>query len=425
MRLSTHVAPLVWGVFLFVVFSLSAPVAQAQAPAWQRAFALDPNQASNGNVRVESSAVDASGNVFVVGGFSGTVTIGSFVLTTGSSYGQNGFVAKWSPVTQSFLWVQQVGKSGEGAKVTTIAVNEDRVYIVGQFESMTLQVGTTTLTNARGEYADLFFAKITDAGSSSSIVWAQRAGGPDSELPLGIAVQGFNIYVTGAFLGQSGMYGSTSLSSAGRFDAFVTKLTDTGSNGNFVWAQRIGSNESEAAYSVVVQGSSVFISGIFLSQAVQFGSTTLLNSTQGPTPVSDGFVAKLTDAGSTASFVWALKIGGGEGDGIYTAALNGSDLYVGGAFAGPTISIGNTVLTNANTSGTSQDGFITKLTDTGSGPIVGWAQALGGQATDAVWALKVNGSDVYAAGNFTTTTAAPTAAFGPYTLMGAGAPICL
>ncbi|RYY12918.1 MAG: hypothetical protein EOO36_16700, partial [Cytophagaceae bacterium] len=76
---------------------LLGPCAYAQAPAWQTAAA------AAGTVAVQATAPAADGNsIYLAGGFSGTATFGSIVLNSATA--QQVFVAKWSLVTNSFVW---------------------------------------------------------------------------------------------------------------------------------------------------------------------------------------------------------------------------------------------------------------------------------------------------------------------------------
>lgn len=66
---------------------LNSVLAQAQAPVWQTAIAT-----GGGGSRVEATVTDASGNVYVAGGFSGTVNFGNTTLVSAGS--SDIFVAK-------------------------------------------------------------------------------------------------------------------------------------------------------------------------------------------------------------------------------------------------------------------------------------------------------------------------------------------
>ena len=435
--------------------------ARAQAPAWQsaRAVATATALASNNYSDVTAPAVDAAGNVFLIGTFSNTVVLGGTTLT--SAGGDDVFVAKFNPVSNQFVWAQRAGGpnfefatalvvSGTSvyvagyfqaptasfgaitltstgfidafvAKLTdagstgsfvwaqqvrgandetafALAVSGPSVYVTGYFSSPTASIGTTTLTNAGTLGArDVYVAKLTDAGSTGSFAWAQRAGGSNSDESTALAVSGTSVYVAGYFTSGTAGFGSTTLTNAGSDDLFVAKLTDAGSTGSFTWAQRAGGTSGEQARALAVSGNSVYVAGDFLSPTVGFGATTLTNAGPGD---YDMFVAKLTDAGSTGNFVWAQRAGGTSGEQARALAVSGNSVYVAGDFLSLTVGFGATTLTNSNSSPVSTDVFVAKLTDAGGTGSFAWAQRAGGTGNDNARTVVVSGTSVHVAGSF-------------------------
>ncbi|UOQ71243.1 hypothetical protein [Hymenobacter cellulosilyticus] len=112
------------------------------------------------------------------------------------------------------------------------------------------------------------------------------------------------MYVAGSF-SSTGSFGSNLVFSAGNQDLFVTRLTDAGATSSFAWVQRAGGANDELATSLVVRGSAVYVAGSFASIAANFSGLILANNGN-----ADLFVAKLTDAGTTApAFNWAQRAG--------------------------------------------------------------------------------------------------------------------
>lgn len=128
---------------------------------------------------------------------------------------------------------------------------------------------------------------------------------------------------------------------------------------------------------------------------------------------SDVFVAKLIDAGSSARFVWTAQAGGPGVDRATGVAVSGADVYLTGYYYGATARFGAATLANA---GRSADAFVVKLTDAGSTGGFAWAQRMGGTDFDEVSAVAVRGTSVYVAG----TTASTTAQFGSLAFPTAG-----
>jgi len=338
----------------------AAPAA-AQAPAWQsaRTVAAATAAATTNSSEVRATAVDAAGNVYLAGSFENSVALGGTTLTSVGD--ADVFVAKFSPASNQFVWAQRVGGTGQDFAYA-LAVSGTGVYVAGGFRSSTADFGPTTLTNAGpGGSDDVFVAKLTDAGSSGSFAWAQRAGGTDNDGALALAVSGTSVYMAGYFFGPTADFGSTNLTNAGVADVFVAKLTDAGPTGGFVWAQRAGGTGGDGAAALAVWGTAVFVAGGFASPTADFGSTNLTNAGAG---YSDVFVAKLTDAGPTGSFAWAQRAGGTGDDRADALAVGGTgvySVYAAGYVESPTAGFGPIVLTNP-TPGTPL-GFLASLTD--------------------------------------------------------------
>jgi hypothetical protein len=301
-----------------------------------------------------ATALTVNGNgVYVTGYFGSPVaSFGAIALT--NLGGVNTFVAKLIDAggTSNFIWAQA---GGQASSATALAVNGSSVYVAGRFGGITSAFGPATLASAGG--TDVFVAKLIDAGNSGSFVWAQRAGGTSNDETYALAANGPDVYVAGRFSSATIGFGPVALTRAGPYNGFVTKLTDGGSTGSFVWAQRIGGNSYNLANALAVRGTSVYVAGYFGSATATFGTTTLTL-----TGVYDLYVAKLTDGGSTGSFVWAQRAGGTGTDVSFAAALalSGTNVYVSGDF-NSTAAFGPIALTNptANT----YIGLLASLTD--------------------------------------------------------------
>ena len=210
-------------------------------------------------------------------------------------------------------------------------------------------------------------------------------------------------------------FGGTTLNLPYR-DTFVAKWRPTS---GFVWAVRCGGaagssdpeNELIRPSSLAVQGNNVYIGGDYVGTTAAFGPTILLNGMQSRY-TNNTFVAKITDAGASASFGWATRLSYGiaANQGICTLSALGasaSGVYATGRFAAATFAVGSITLTNVSSSGLF-DVYVAKLTDVGASGSVTWALQAGGLYGDEAKALAVRGNQVYLAG----TTASPTVSFG-------------
>jgi subtilisin-like proprotein convertase family protein len=258
-------------------------------------------------------AVDPSGNAYISGTFSGTITIGSQTLTSAGM--QDAYVAKLDP-SGNALWARSFGSPTGDDFGYGVAADSSGAYLAGGFSGIAYFNNDTThpvLTSAGG--SDAFVLKLDTTGS---LVYATRAGGngTDSEYAASVAVNGAGeAFVTGWFSGTASFGSSLSLTSLGSRDAFIGRLDAAG---NFTWVRQMGgslSNGFEQAFGVALDGNGhVITTGNFCGTSgspAAFGNS----ATDGPGAKSlvslgttDAFVASLDAA--TGHFLWTSQLGG-------------------------------------------------------------------------------------------------------------------
>ena len=167
-------------------------------------------------------------SVYVAGAFeSPTAGFGTVTLTNAGS--SNVFTAKLTDAgsTGNFVWAQRAGGTNEDYAYA-LAVSGTSIYVAGIFASTTAGFGPTTLTNAGFNTADVFVARLTDAGSTGSFAWAQRAGSSADEISTALALSGTNVYVVGYFESPTASFGTTILvnPNPGGDLGFLASLTD-------------------------------------------------------------------------------------------------------------------------------------------------------------------------------------------------------
>ena len=231
-----------------------------------------------------------------------------------------------------------------------------------------------------------------------SFVWAKRMGGNAASRgqAFGVAVDGSgNVYTGGGFRGTVDFdpgAGTFNLTSAGSlFDIFVSKLD---SNGNFVWAKRMGGGSGDQATGVAVDGSgNIYTTGRFFGTADFDPGVGTFNLTGAGG--QDIFVSKFDSAGN---FVWAKQMGGGSGDFAVAVAVDGSgNVYTTGFFFG-TADFDPGAPTFNLTSAGGRDIFVSKLDSAGN---FVWAKRMGGVSFDEAVGVAVDGSgNVYTTGPF-------------------------
>lgn len=347
-------------------------------------------------------AIDAAGNSYVTGWFSGTAAFGSTTLTTVGNV--DVFIAKLDPAG-NFLWAHGFGgDAGDvGHGIATDAAGNS--YVTGSFSGTVVLGGTTLATTSN----DVFITKLDTEGN---YLWATKAEGAAAETGYAIAIDASgNSYVTGQFgsysadPGHTATFGSTTLTSSGGYEIFIAKLD---AEGDFSWAVQAGGASNDGASGIATDAAgNCYVTGYFCGSA-GFGELEL---TAASADERDILIAKLDSEGN---FLWAKKAGSSAHDGGFGIAADASgNCYVAGSFSG-TVAFGGTTLTSASSS----DIFITKL-DTDGGFL--WAQrAAGGAPHESI--DPGNGSIATdAAGNcYVTGWFRGTADFGGITLTASG-----
>jgi hypothetical protein len=417
----------------WLLLALLPLVARAQTtpPAWQVALSGNNNQPGTGGTSLaRASAVDARGNVFITGSFTGSVSFGSTrLVNAGMGTTTDVFVAKWDATAQAFTWATSGGGTNNDVGYG-IAVSGTGVYVTGYF-TFSASLAGQALAGAGG--TDVFVAKYVDTSTGSTAAtssfangWATSGGGTGSDQGLGIAVSGAGVYVTGSFTNGASIAGQAlaGTSTNGNSDVFVAKYVDTSTGSTAAtssfangWVTSGGGTGNDQGLGIAVSGTGVYVTGIFVSGA----SASIAGQALAGAGGTDVFVAKYVDTstGSTAatsSFAngWATSGGGTGTDVGYGIAVSGTSVFVTGSFtSGASASFAGQALAGAGLS----DVFVAKYVDTSTGSTAatssfanGWATSGGGTGTDVGYGIAVSGQRVYAAGYVT-----PPATFGSLT----------
>lgn len=187
-----------------------------QASQSNSTFGTIPFRAS-----VSRLALDAAGNVIVVGSFDVGTTLGAFTLTAPMESGV--YVARLSASGQ---WTQAIplGHNSRNApppSISAVAVDGAGTVTIAGILLETMAFRTTTLTSA-GSY-DVFVAKLNAAGQWTQAV---RAGGTGSDIGNALALDAMGNVVVAGYCSSPATFGPTTLISPTSYPmAFVARLS--------------------------------------------------------------------------------------------------------------------------------------------------------------------------------------------------------
>jgi hypothetical protein len=221
-------------------------------------------------------AMDASSRAVVTGGFEGTVQFGTNTLVSAGA--RDVFVAMYD-AAGNVVWAQRGGGASYDLGSAAAGDGSGNTYVTGYFADSAV-FGADTLMDAGN--GDLFLVEYDPSGN---VIMAERAGGTDWESGEDIDTDpSGNVVVAGFFRGTS-VFGSTSLTNAGRDDIFVAKFS---SSGAALWAWGTGTTGDDRGFGVAADPSSYVISTGMFGNTVQFGQTSLTSA-----GASDVFVFRM------------------------------------------------------------------------------------------------------------------------------------
>jgi hypothetical protein len=218
---------------------------------------------------------------------------------------------------------------------------------------------------------DAFVMHVTASGV---IDWAIQAGGTSDDRGFGIAHDGAGgALVTGYFSGEAS-FGSTSLTSRGVQDAFVMHVTASGA---IDWAIQAGGTSYDGGYGIAQYGAGgALVTGYFYSEA-SFGSTSLTSR-----GVQDAFVMHVTASGDID---WAIQAGGTSDDGGFGIAHDGTGGALVTGYFYSEASFGSTSLTSRG----DYDAFVMHVAASG---VIGWAVQADGTSDDGGYGIAHDGA---------------------------------
>jgi hypothetical protein len=286
-------------------------------------------------------ATDASGNTYVVGFYSGTMTMPIAPTTCNNSGLQDIILAQYNS-SGVMQWYQRLGvaQADEGFGVIVNSANE--VYVTGYLQgSVFFKFAAGGNLSSNGANPDIFVAKYSNAGV---FAWARGIGSPGPDEPIGlqfdnsgnICVAGYISAGTTEIYGQGNrptpytVYGT--MASNGNLDVAVVKFSTAGTYlSSFNIGSVTGAEQATALY--FDTAGNMYLAGLFYTTVDFDPSAATYNLTEStPQGAGDAFLAKYD---ATGAFVWAGSLQGANTELINGIGADGSgNVYITGSFPG-------------------------------------------------------------------------------------------
>jgi hypothetical protein len=275
---------------------------------------------------VDGTAV-TSGNVAVIGNFTGTLDIdpvnGVIPPIINSTSTPIDFIVGLSDADGTGVWSEKVNLGG--GQILAVAGNPGKDYflVCGAAMNNAANLGAT---GAVGGGKDVLVAAVK--ASDGTVVWAKLFGGTMDQVCNTAALDdGGNAYFAGTYAGTLDFgLGALTPAPTGAHDqiAWVAKLN--GADGTTLAAKAFGTSGTVAPSVVALDSQgAVIVAGTFATAAA-FGTQTLT-----PVGTSDAFVTKLDPSTLTPS--WARDMGGKTAGCQGAAADSAGNITVVGNFS--------------------------------------------------------------------------------------------
>lgn len=358
-------------------------------------------EATSAVVGANGVGVSSSGEIYAVGTFNQSA---DFDPTAGTDiidiYYQNGFITNYSS-TGIYDWAGNIGGLGSVSSVQSgTAVVHDAsnyVYVTGEL------TGTVDMDPSAGEY------KLSRSGSSRTqfiakydenkvFQWAnlfEDAGGASSNF---IDIDGSGNLITGGYFTATVDFdpgaGTTTLTSNGSYDSYVSKYNNLGA---LQWVVSFGGTSSDRIYQGRFDASgNVYVSGSFWG-TVDFDPTAGVDN-RTAVGSQDVFLAKIDPNGNV---LWVHTFGSSAGDGFSALDIDASGNVVFAVGYQQTIDFDPSANVVNLTSNGGHDIAVAKYDPSGN---LIWLTSLGGTGTEVVYNLKIDNDEMFVVGSFSGTT---------------------
>ncbi|WP_411767039.1 T9SS type A sorting domain-containing protein [Winogradskyella sp. A3E31] len=356
--------------FMLFAFHLAF---NAQTLQWAKATG------GTGSDYAKDAVVDASGNVYIVGEFSGTVDFdpGANTVNRNSNGGLDIFVLKLDN-NGNFVWIRTYGGTADEVARTVTLDDSGKVIIGGGFRNTVNFSNTgTPLNRTSNGGVDAFILGLTAGGANDYIL---TFGGTGNDNVFDNKVDFNNdLIVTGNFSATADLNPTSGIqneTAGGLTDPYVMKLSLGTSGPSFSWAKTFTGNDT--AFTSFGRALDLDSSNNIISVG-RFRGTNDFDPGPGAankshTGIYNSYISKLD---SNGNFVFVKTLDGGEpfpeGEGVEIMDIvidSNNDIVTTGRFDGTTDfdpNAGTNNLSSVNATGDNKQSlFLWKLSNSGS-----------------------------------------------------------
>lgn len=262
--------------------------------------------------------VDKYQNIYICGGFQGTLNLGIYSLT---SLQNVGFIAKLD-TTLNFVWAKQLNSPTYSRAYELAILKEEYIYVTGLFEN-DINLSPISLTGVGNP--DMFVGKFNTG--DGACIWAESFGYDSLSSfvspSICLDLKG-HVLITGSFQGTLAIQNEKISSFPGGEDIFVVKILSTG---KLIWLKMCGGQSGDTSHDIESDSEeNVYITGSYTSES--YFSPVEINSRGG----TDIYLTKFDKDGTLVDIVTAGGINNDSGADLVLDAEE--NIYLTGYFEG-------------------------------------------------------------------------------------------
>lgn len=256
-------------------------------------------------------ATDKQDNVITTGYYYGVVDFnpGNGNDTLASIDNDNDIYVQKLDSAGTLLWARTMGGSYDDRGQAIVTDNTGNIYIAGYFTGTAeFNTGGSSQSVTAAGNSDAFIAKLSPTGT---LQWVKAFGGTDADVINGLAIdRDGNLYVTGYFYDQCDFDPSAGTTTLISNGGKDIFIAKYSNNGNFVWAKNIGGIDNDYANAITLDTAQNPVA------TGQYQNTTDFDPNAGTANLisngyGDVFIVKLNTSGT---LLWAKGIGSTDFD---------------------------------------------------------------------------------------------------------------
>ncbi len=273
--------------------------------------------------------LDKAGYVYTTGYFKNTADFDPDASVHDlSSFGEGDIFILKLDSDGNFLWVQQMGGSGQDEARSISLDKTGNILTTGSFSDISdFDPSTDVMNLSSNGLSDIFISKID---SSGSILWARSVGGNEIDAAHSIATDEEGSVVLTGFYSDTVDFDPGGnihlLQSNGVKDIFILKLN---SDGLWQWADSFGADEDDEGNSIICdKAGNVYSTGSFRKKVDFNPDPPVVNINS--TGLTNIYISKVDHDGH---YVWVKNFYGQDDEGKSITLDNLGNVYTTGSFS--------------------------------------------------------------------------------------------